>query len=772
MKKLFAVLAALFLLAVIACSGGGDSGGNSGGSENKSKIAVGETSDGTAVVAADTDGNALVNKLDSKALILMKADNKDNIVIYYGDNNLPVKTFINGYIILYNNWTTNSVDLAIISPDKTYAIKRNVQVDSSIISSLQNAQKSADFKSSIDSLSSKGLSDNELILLNLSSDILSISMCGVALTAAIADLGVTTVAVPWACGSLVLKGIAALTKSNLAPAKIAWDSTTGIIDAIGGCTDELSCAAHLYVLAVDSINLTETTASNNSSVINQAQNALSNSSTSGLNLTPYQDAGWSDKIVVSTNTGDHIDDTTLTSADDLYVDWAYVNNGNADITKDHSVKLYVDGVLNNTWSGCNPLGLTSDNMCSVSDYLLGKLSVGTHTIKMVVDADNQITESNESDNEYTKTITVTAPGTTTYSMSGTIHVGTNSGAVLSGATVSIAGLIATTISTGAFTIAGIPAGTYVFSVSKSGYDTYTNPAYYVGTNQSGLNFYLTATTTPINIVLKYVPAGSFQRDAASTNISTVSAFRMSQYEITRAQFLAIMGTDPSYTPLSTGTSDPVQGVTWYAAVAFCNKLSIAEGLTPVYSVFGVNFTTLTFADIPTDYNATWAAATTNWSANGYRLPTEMEWMWAAMGATSDARSADIVGGVNTGGYTKGYAGSIEAGGANINSGDYAWTYENSVNNKSQPVGTKLANELGLYDMSGNVWEWCWDWDSIYPTGILTNYRGAEAAVGTYYRVLRGGDWISIKSFATVANRVSRYGPYYQTSIVGFRVVRN
>jgi formylglycine-generating enzyme required for sulfatase activity len=280
----------------------------------------------------------------------------------------------------------------------------------------------------------------------------------------------------------------------------------------------------------------------------------------------------------------------------------------------------------------------------------------------------------------------------------------------------------------------------------------------------------TSDYTSTNIgTLKYVPAGSFQRGTTSTNIIIIStAFRMSQYEITRAQFLAIMGTDPSETSYSSGTSDPVQMVNWYHAIAFCNKLSIAEGLTSVYSVSGINFTTLTYAAIPTTSDATWDAATADWTANGYRLPTEMEWMWAAMGATSDGISADIVGGVNTGGYTKGYAGSIEAGGAQVNIGDYAWTWENSSgNDMSQPVGTKLPNELGLYDMSGNVWEWCWDWDGIYPTGTQSDYRGA--ASGTH-RIIRGGSWYYSASLATVALR-SNYPPSGQLYYYGFRVVR-
>ncbi|HBO39674.1 MAG: hypothetical protein A2004_10495 [Spirochaetes bacterium GWC1_61_12] len=114
--------------------------------------------------------------------------------------------------------------------------------------------------------------------------------------------------------------------------------------------------------------------------------------------------------------------------------------------------------------------------------------------------------------------------------------------------------------------------------------------------------------------LKYVPVGSFDRDGATGNISTITtAYRMSQYEITRAQFAAMLTTDPGNTSYSSGTSDPVQMANWYHAIAFCNKLSIAKGLTPVYSVIvggtPVNFTTLIYANIPTSGDADWNAAT-------------------------------------------------------------------------------------------------------------------------------------------------------------------
>lgn len=274
--------------------------------------------------------------------------------------------------------------------------------------------------------------------------------------------------------------------------------------------------------------------------------------------------------------------------------------------------------------------------------------------------------------------------------------------------------------------------------------------------------------SPIIGTLKYVPAGRFQRDDTATNISVISQpFRMSQHQITRAQFLAIMGSDPSGTRFSSGTNDPVQMVNWYHVIAFCNKLSLAEGLTPVYAVSGVNFASLMFTQIPTSDNEFWNAATANWAANGYRLPTEMEWMWAAMGATQDSQPGAMQEGINRTGYAKPFAGYN--GRNRIR--DYAWYWENS-GNKTNPVGTQLANELGLHDMSGNVWEWSWDWYAgTWPnyavTGTQTDYRGAASGS---YRVIRGGSWDYSATNCTVAYRYGSY-PNYQNNAIGFRVVR-
>jgi len=142
----------------------------------------------------------------------------------------------------------------------------------------------------------------------------------------------------------------------------------------------------------------------------------------------------------------------------------------------------------------------------------------------------------------------------------------------------------------------------------------------------------------------------------------------------------------------------------------------------------------------------------------------MEWMWAAMGADQDARAGAMQNGINTTGYTKNYAGEGHDTGTSID--DYAWHNNNSGDNgasenrKTHPVGEKLPNELGLYDMSGNVNEWCWDWKADYQTDTLTDYRGADSGSS---RVLRGGSWTTVPFSApspsrTSATRITRTAP--------------
>jgi len=205
---------------------------------------------------------------------------------------------------------------------------------------------------------------------------------------------------------------------------------------------------------------------------------------------------------------------------------------------------------------------------------------------------------------------------------------------------------------------------------------------------------------------------------------TVKGFYMGKYEVTQAEWVAVMGSNPSNFK---GDNLPVENISWYDAVEFCNKLSQKEGLTPAYRGSGDNITC-------------------DWNANGYRLPTEAEWEYAAKGGNKDP----II--------------YVHAGSNSID--NVAW-YEGNSGKKTHPVGTKAPNSLGIYDMSGNVWEWCWDRYGNYSSGAQTDPRGASSGS---YRVIRGGGWNNSARIVRSAYR-NIGGPGNRLSYVGFRVVR-
>jgi formylglycine-generating enzyme required for sulfatase activity len=277
----------------------------------------------------------------------------------------------------------------------------------------------------------------------------------------------------------------------------------------------------------------------------------------------------------------------------------------------------------------------------------------------------------------------------------------------------------------------------------------------------------THTPNGINVSFRYIPAGSFRRDSAPANISVITrGYWMAETEVTQELFQAVMGTNPSYfpngaVPGETQNKRPVEQASWYAAIAFCNKLSLANGKEPVYSVTvsgtEVDWAGLTYIDIPVSDNADWNAASWGKTKNGYRLPTEMEWMWAAMGADKTVQP-------NTTGHTKAFAGSN--GSNNID--DYAWYGSNSMA-KTHEAGRKAANELGLKDMSGNVREWCWDWWADYPAGARTDYAGAASGTD---RVFRGGSWSFSMSKCKVSSREEHNVPPHnnENGNLGFRLV--
>ena len=234
---------------------------------------------------------------------------------------------------------------------------------------------------------------------------------------------------------------------------------------------------------------------------------------------------------------------------------------------------------------------------------------------------------------------------------------------------------------------------------------------------------------------------------------TIPDMYVCDHEVTRGEFKELMGTDPSTARAYdkdgnklTGDAvlnNPVNNVNWYAAIAYCNKLSLKENLTPCYSVSGVtDWENLDYSSIPTESDTNWDALSYDKEADGYRLPTEAEWEWLARGGEN---------------YT--YAGSNTVD-------DVAWYTTNTNDTGSREVKTKQANGYGLYDMSGNVWEWCYDW---YDT-VSSNTADTGASSGSY-RVLRGGSWCFDDCDCRVSFRNSGI-PDYRSDYCGFRVVRS
>ena len=228
-----------------------------------------------------------------------------------------------------------------------------------------------------------------------------------------------------------------------------------------------------------------------------------------------------------------------------------------------------------------------------------------------------------------------------------------------------------------------------------------------------------------------------------TSDVTLSTFFIDKYEITQSDYEAVMGTNPSY---FTGvTNGPVEQVSWFNAIEYCNRRSLQEGLTPCYSYSTDGSNT---SDWPAGWNIIWQNHTNvscNWTVNGYRLPTEMEWMFAAKGGNQSQ------------GYT--YSGSNDLNAV-------GWYRDNS-GRTTHPVGTKAANELGIFDMSGNVCEFVWDIYGIYPSGPQTDPHGVTSG---YYRVKRGGSMIGIAVFCTVSS-ISFAGATLIDNDLGFRCVR-
>jgi formylglycine-generating enzyme required for sulfatase activity len=301
----------------------------------------------------------------------------------------------------------------------------------------------------------------------------------------------------------------------------------------------------------------------------------------------------------------------------------------------------------------------------------------------------------------------------------------------------------------------------------------TTPQRCVDTSGSGLGqrFYRAVGCVPTNMVL--IPSGTFTMgncmdpsegfpSELPLHTVYVSAFYMDQYLVTSNLWYTVMtwrggnGYSYEYTGYGQAATHPVQMVDWYDVVKWCNARSQMEGLRPCYYVGYFVYKSGQTDDVSVD-----------WSANGYRLPTEAEWERAARGGLTGHRFpwGDTI--CETQANYYGFTSlSYDLGPDGFNPALVAGSSPHT-----SPVGYFGANTYGLYDMAGNVREWCWDWYDVsyYSSSPGTDPRGP--ALSPYgERVVRGGSWTDNARYNRCATRGYYFpdGPY---SAIGFRCVR-
>ena len=235
---------------------------------------------------------------------------------------------------------------------------------------------------------------------------------------------------------------------------------------------------------------------------------------------------------------------------------------------------------------------------------------------------------------------------------------------------------------------------------------------------------------------------------------TISDMYVCDHEVTQAEYekYCKYGSSSPSSDYGYGDNYPAYYVSWYDAIVYCNLRSIDEGLTPAYKI-GEETDPRKWSGIvgdsengycgPSSSNSTWNALTYDKEAKGYRLPTEAEWEYIAREAGTSTTT---------------YSGSDTID-------DVAW-YSSNSSSKTHEVKGKQANSLGIYDMSGNVWEWCYDWYGKVSSTIADT--GASSGSS---RVICGGSWDYSASSCAVSYRDYSY-PYHRVYIYGFRVVRS
>ncbi len=296
-----------------------------------------------------------------------------------------------------------------------------------------------------------------------------------------------------------------------------------------------------------------------------------------------------------------------------------------------------------------------------------------------------------------------------------------------------------------------------------------------GTIQVSVPMFYRVRGVPIPAGMALIPAGVFTM-GATTNMGHesysgetpqhsvyVSAFYMDKYEVTKALWDEVVlwngGNGYAYqsgSGLGKAANHPVHKVSWDDAVKWCNARSQKEGLSPCY---------YTDAGLTTICKTGQVAAYVKWNANGYRLPTEAEWEKAARSGSNGQRFP--------------WGNTITHSQANyLSSTNYSYdisptrgyhpTFNDGIEPYTSPAGYFAPNEYGLYDIAGNVWEWCWDGYGSYSSDSQTDPRGSLPYESS--RVVRGGGWLGFAINCRAADR-GNIGPMFRDNYIGFRCAR-
>ncbi len=264
-----------------------------------------------------------------------------------------------------------------------------------------------------------------------------------------------------------------------------------------------------------------------------------------------------------------------------------------------------------------------------------------------------------------------------------------------------------------------------------------------------------AQTVPEGFV--FVEGGDFKNTKSYYHGKAVivSSFYLAKYEVTQKEWTDLMGSNPS---AFQGDTLPVETVSWYDCIEYCNQRSLKEGLEPYYTI---DKSLKDHAKQSENDDVKWTV-TINAGANGYRLPTQAEWEYAAGGGQ---RAKNFT-----------YSGSDDlnqVGWYWRNSGDeelqglWNWPLVEANKSKTKPVGGKQPNELGIHDMSGNVREWCWDWEAHQESNVTDPKGGARGAA----RIWKGGGWMGAEFCCEPVFRAG-YEPHSRGNDQGFRLARD